>query len=81
VEWTVMELAETLMFAGVIRRYIVGKPEEEKSERFPRNEVKTGFLDFAGPRSRCGRVTMGLRGWFHLFESVYDRGMKFVFEG
>jgi hypothetical protein len=32
VEWTVMELAEALMLVGVVRRHIVGKPEEEKSE-------------------------------------------------
>jgi hypothetical protein len=75
-----MELAEALMLAGVVGRYIVGKPEEEKLERLSRDEVKTDFLDIAGLRPRCGYATMGPRGWFHLFESVYDRGVKFVLE-
>jgi hypothetical protein len=32
VKGAVMEFAETLMFAGVIRWYFVGKSEEEESE-------------------------------------------------
>jgi hypothetical protein len=81
VEWTIVELAETLMLAGVIRRYVVGEPEEEVTEGFPRDEVETRFLDTTGMWPGGDLAAGNPRDSLHLFESVYDRGVEFVFEG
>jgi hypothetical protein len=81
VEWTIVELAETLMFAGVVRRYVVGEPEEEMMEGFSWDEVEARFLDATSMWSGSDLAAGNPRDSLHLFESVYDRGMELVFEG
>jgi hypothetical protein len=76
-----MELAETLVLVGMIRRYVVGESEEEESEGFSRDEVEAGFLGATRAWFGFERVVAGLRNSFHLLESVYDRGVEFVFVG
>jgi hypothetical protein len=78
-EWAVMEFAETLVLVGVVRRYVVGKSEEEESEGLPWDEVEAGPLNATGVRHGFGWMANGSRDLFHLFEAVYDRGMEFVF--
>jgi hypothetical protein len=80
-KWAIVELAETLVFAGMVRGDVVGESKEKESEGFPRNEVEAGPLDVTGLRLELGCVATGLRGLFHLFESVYDRGVESVFVG
>jgi hypothetical protein len=79
VEWAIMELAETLVFVGMVRRYVVGEPEEEESEGLSGDEVKVRLLDATGARFEW--ATRDLRDLFHLLESVYDGGVKLVFVG
>ena len=76
-----MELAETLMFAGVIRWYVVGEPEEEMMEGLSRDEVEARFLDASSMWSGSDLAAGNPRDSFHLLESMYDRGMELVFEG
>jgi hypothetical protein len=80
-EWTIVELAETLMFAGVVRRYVVGEPKKEVAEGFSRDEVEVRFLDATGMWSGNDLAAGNPRDSFHLFESMYDRGMELVLEG
>jgi hypothetical protein len=81
VKWTIVELAETLMFAGVIRRYVVGEPEEEMTEGLSRDEVEARFLVATSMWSGSDLAAGNPRDSFHLLESMYDRGMELVFEG
>ena len=67
-----MEFAETLVFVGMVRRYIVGEPEEKEPEGLPRNEVKAGPFDASGVRRGFARMASGLRDLLHLFEPMYD---------
>jgi hypothetical protein len=76
-----MEFAEALVFAGVVRRYVVGEPKEEMTEGLFRDEVEARFLDAAGMWSGSDLAAGNPRDSLHLFESVYDRGMELVFEG
>ena len=80
VKGAIVELAETLMFAGVVRRDVVGEPEEEVTEGFSRDEVEARFLDTTSMWSGSDLAAGSPRDPFHLFESVYDRGVKFVLE-
>jgi hypothetical protein len=80
-EWAIMELAEALVFAGVIRRYVVGKPKEEMTEGLSRDEVEARSLDALGMWSGSDLAAGNPRDSLHLFESVHDRGMELVFEG
>jgi hypothetical protein len=80
-EWTVMELAKTLVFAGVIRGYIVREPKEEMMEGFSRDEVEARFLDASSMWPGSDLAAGNPRDSLHLFEPVYDRGMELVFEG
>jgi hypothetical protein len=74
-----MELAETLVFVGMVRGYVVGESEEKESERLSWDEVEAGLLDNMGAWCGFGWMVDRLRDLFHLFESVYDRGMESVF--
>jgi hypothetical protein len=76
-----MEFAETLMFAGVIRWYFVGKSEEEELEWLTRDEVEMGFPDTVGACFRCTRAMRGSRGLLHLLEPMYNGQMELVFVG
>ena len=76
-----MELAEALMFVGVIGWHFVGKSEEEESEGFARNEVETGFLDSMGTWFGRTCVTRGLRESLHLLKLMYDGRMELVLVG
>jgi hypothetical protein len=76
-----MELAETLVLAGMVRRHVVGESEEKESEGFSWDEVEAGLLGATGVRLRFEWVVKGLRDLFHLFESVYDGGVELVFVG
>jgi hypothetical protein len=80
-KWAVMELAETLVLAGMVRRYVVGESEEKVSEGFSQDEVEAGLLGATGVQLRFEWAAKGLRDLFHLFESVYDGGVEFVFVG
>jgi hypothetical protein len=81
VKRTIVELAETLMFAGVIRWYVVGESEEEMTEGLSRDEVEARFLDASSMWFGSDLAAGDPRGSFHLLESMYDRGMELVFEG
>jgi hypothetical protein len=80
-EWAIMEPAETLVFAGVVRRYVVGEPEKEMTEGFSRDKVEARLLDATGMWPGGDLAAGNPRDSLHLFESVYDRGMEFVLEG
>ena len=67
-----MELAETLVFAGVVRRHVVGEPKKEMTEGFSRDEVEVGFLDTTGMWPGGDLAARNPRDSLHLFESVYD---------
>jgi hypothetical protein len=81
VEWAIMEFAETLVFAGMVRRYIIGEPEEKESEGFSEDKVKARFLDATGARFGLEWAARDLRDLFHLFKVVYDGGVELVFIG
>jgi hypothetical protein len=81
VEWAIVELAEILVFIGMVRRYVAGESEEKELEGFSRDEVEAGLLDTTGMRFGLECVVKGLGSLFHLFESVYDRGVELVFVG
>jgi hypothetical protein len=74
-----MEFAEILVFAGMVRRYVVGESEEKESEGFSGDEVKARFLGATDARLGLEWTARGLRDSFHLFESVYDGGVELVF--
>ena len=76
-----MELAETLMFIGVIGWYFVGKSEEEEPEGLAWNEVETGLLDPTGARFGRACVVRNLRGLLHLLEPMYSGWMELVLVG
>jgi hypothetical protein len=81
VEWAIMKLAETLVLVGVVGWYVVGESEEEESEGFSWDEVKAGLLDAVGVWFGFERAAKGVRGLLHLFESVHNRGVEFMFVG
>jgi hypothetical protein len=81
VKGAIVELAETLVFVGMVRGHVVGKSEEKESEGFSRDKVKAGPLDAMGAWLGFKRVARGLRGLFHLFESVYDGGVELMLIG
>jgi hypothetical protein len=81
VEWAIVELAETLMFAGVVRWDVVGEPEEKVTEGFSRDEVEARFLDATSMWSGSDLAAGSPRDPLHLFESVYDRRVELVLEG
>ena len=76
-----MEFAEALVFAGVVRRYVVGEPKEEMTEGLSWDEVESRFLDATGMWPGSDLAAGNPRDSLHLFESVHDRGMELVFEG
>jgi hypothetical protein len=80
-EWTIMEPAETLVFAGVVRRYVVGEPEKEVTEGFPRDKIEARLLIAMGMGPGGDLAAGNSRDPLHLFESVYNRGVEFVLEG
>jgi hypothetical protein len=78
-EQTVVKLAEALVFVGVLRWHLVREPEEEESERFSWDEVEAGTLDLACAWLGLGGAVKGMSGFLHLFEPVYNWGVKLVF--
>jgi hypothetical protein len=81
VERAVMELAEALMFIGVLRWDFVRESEEEESERLSQNKVEAGCLDPVHVRLGLGGALEGISDCLHLSELMYDRRVKFMFVG
>jgi hypothetical protein len=77
-EWAIMEPAEILVFAGVVRRYVIGEPEKEVTEGFSRDKVEVGFLDAMGMWPGGDLAAGNPRDSFHLFEPMRDGGVELV---
>jgi hypothetical protein len=78
-ERAVVELIEALVFVGMLWWYLVRETEEEEPEGFSWDKVEAGTFDFACVWLGLGVMVKGMSGLLHLFEPVYNRGVKLVF--